>query len=127
VSTSNFAQTAYQQITAPIRTARGTEYEVLARITHSLNKANLSGKAGFPDLVSALHDNRQLWSTFAVDVADPQNGLPQDLRAKIFFLAEFTLAHTSKILSGSAKVAPLIEINTAIMAGLRGQGQGQKA
>jgi len=123
VSNSTFAQTAYRQISAPIRTARGTEYEVLARITHSLKKANLNAKSGFPDLVSALHDNRQLWSTFAVDVADPRNGLPQDLRAKIFFLAEFTIAHTSKILSGTGKVAPLIDINTAIMAGLRGQGQ----
>lgn len=82
----------------------------------------LKGKPAFPDLVAALDENRRLWTAFAEDVADPQNALPQDLRARIFYLAEFAMGHTGKVLAGTASAAPLIEINTSIMRGLRGQG-----
>lgn len=117
------AQKAYQRISAPTRTQRGTEYAVIARITHRMKAAWLKGATCYPELVAALHENRQLWTTFAVDVADADNALPTDLRASIFFLAEFTLGHTSKILSGSGDAKALIEINLAVMRGLRGQGQ----
>ena len=59
----------------------------------------------------------------ATQVADAKNALPQGLRAQIFYLAEFTLQHSRKALSGGASVRPLIEINTAVMRGLRGEGQ----
>jgi flagellar protein FlaF len=48
--------------------------------------------------------------------------LPRALRAQIFYLAEFTRQHTSKVLRGDAEVTPLIDINTAIMQGLAGHG-----
>ena len=55
-----------------------------------------------------------------MDVAEPTNLLPQPLRAQIFYLAEFTMHHSAKVLKGDASVAPLIDINTAVMRGLRG-------
>ena len=73
-------------------------------------------------MVAALHDNRQLWVTLAVDVADADNALPQDLRASIFFLAQFTEHHSHKVLRGESDVQPLIDVNTAIMRGLRASG-----
>lgn len=123
VRNHSLAHGAYQQVAAPIRTVRGTEYEVVARVTHRLKTAAIKGKSGFPDLVSALHDNQKLWSAFALDVADPENALPKELRAQIFYLAEFTFEHTRKILGGTAEIAPLLDINTAVMRGLRGPGQ----
>ena len=60
----------------------------------------------------------------AADVADRANGLPQDLRARIFYLAEFTDQHSSKVLSGKGKADVLVEINAAIMRGLR-EGAGR--
>lgn len=116
------AQSAYRQIADPIRTARGTEYAVIARITHRIKNAHLKGDSGYPELVAALDENRKLWTNFAVDVAGADNALPSDLRAKIFFLAEFTLAQTGKILAGSGNAKSLIDINLAVMRGLRGQG-----
>jgi len=116
------AHSAYRQIAAPTRTLRGIEHEVMARITHRLKAASAKGTSDFPELVAALHENRQLWSTFAIAVADPMNPLPQELRARIFFLAEFTLTHTGKVLSEAADAAPLIDINTSVMRGLREQG-----
>lgn len=115
------AQNAYRQVASPTRTARSAEYEVVARITHRLRTATHQGRTAFPELVSALNENRRLWSAFAEDVANPNNALPQDLRARIAYLAEFTFVQTSKILAGTASALPLIEINTAIMRGLRGQ------
>ena len=123
MNTQNLARRAYGQVAAPTRTPRGTEYEVIARITHRLKTGALKGKIGFPALAAALNENRTLWSTLAVEVANPKNPLPADLRARIFFLAEFTLTHTSKVLAGTGSVSTLIEINTAIMRGLRGKGQ----
>ena len=113
------AEQGYGNQAATTRTARGIEYEAFAKITHRMNKAARKGKIGFPELAGALHDNRKLWTILAVDVADESNGLPDELRARIFYLSEFTQTHTRKVLKEEASVAPLIEINAAIMRGLR--------
>ena len=57
----------------------------------------------------------------AGDVADAANGLPKELRAQIFYLAEFTNQHSTLVLRGEGDVDVLVEINTAIMRGLRSQ------
>jgi flagellar protein FlaF len=96
------------------------EYDVIARITHRLKDAAQQGKLGFAALAEAIHENRSLWTYLAVSVADDDNELPQQLRAQIFYLAEFTRQHSSKVLKGEASVRPLLEVNTAILRGLRG-------
>lgn len=111
------AQRAYAQTASPIRTPRGLEYEAFARITHKLKSASEGGMVG--PLAAAIHQNRQLWTLLASNVADPQNGLSADLRARIFYLAEFTNQHSRKVLRREATTKPLIEVNTAIMRGLR--------
>ena len=113
------AKRVYAQTAAPIRTARGTEYEIFARVTHRLKDAAMKGKANFSALAQAVHDNRQLWTVLATDVADDDNQLPRDLRARIFYLAEFTNHHSSKVLSEDASVRPLLEINMAVLRGLK--------
>lgn len=118
----SLAQRAYGQTAAPTRTARGTEYDVMARITHRLIAAAKQGRKGFSQLCQAVHDNRRMWTILATDVADAGNPLPQELRARIFYLAEFTQEHSSKVLRREATVAALVEINTAVMRGLRTQG-----
>ncbi len=116
------AQRAYQSNATPIRTPRGAEYEVFARVTHRMAGAARKGKTGFAALAEAIHENRRLWTTLALSVADRDNALPDDLRARLFYLAEFTEAHSRKVLRGKAPVAPLVEVNTAIMRGLRKEG-----
>ncbi len=116
----HMAKTAYTTNSAPIRTPRGTEYEAFARVTHRIKSAAEKGGTAFPELVAALHANRQLWTMLAADVAEDGNGLPESLRARVFYLAEFTVLHSSKVLRGEAETEVLIEINTAIMRGLRG-------
>lgn len=123
MNTQQLAQTAYSSHRTPIRTARGTEYEVFGKITRRIRDAAREGRTGFRSLAEALHDNRRFWTLLALDVAGDGNGLPDDLRARILYLSEFTQQHTSKVLAGDAKADILIEINTAIMRGLRGQGE----
>ena len=114
------AQTAYARPDAPARSPRTVEYDLFARATRRLASAWADRKADHPALVQALHDNRALWQAMAVDVAGPGNALPKALRAQLFYLYEFTVEHTRKIHDGAASAEVLIDINTAVMKGLRG-------
>ncbi|MFN4099920.1 MAG: flagellar biosynthesis regulator FlaF [Pararhodobacter sp.] len=117
------ARSSYGQHARALKTPRDIEYEVLARITGRIQThlPHAPGQLSAP-LAEALNDNRRLWATFATDIAHPENGYPQDLRAKLFYLAEFTMKHTAQVLSGRTRADVLVEINTAVMRGLRGQG-----
>jgi flagellar protein FlaF len=66
-----------------------------------------------------------LWTTLAADVAESDNGLPGPLRAQLFYLYEFAADHSRKILAGSGSVDVLVDINTAVMRGLRGSAGGR--
>lgn len=114
------AQTGYGTQTGT-RTDRSVEYDAFARITAALRKAASAAREDFASLARALDDNRRLWTIIATDVADDDNSLPRQLRGQIFYLAEFTLTQTRRVLRGEASVDILIEINTTIMRGLRGQ------
>lgn len=114
------ARRAYAPTSAPIRSARSIEYDVLARITFRLKSAIENND--YNALVSALHENRALWRAFAIDVADTANDLPKDLRARIFYLAEFTAHHTSKVIQKQDNAVALLEVNTAILRGLKQDG-----
>ena len=113
------AQRAYARTDTPARSARDLEYELLARITRRL--AATAANTDHGALVSALHDNEKLWRTFAADVSQPENGLPPDLRARLYYLYEFTAQHSPKVRDGAESVAVLVDINTAVMRGLRGE------
>lgn len=117
----NLAKTAYSTNQTPIRTPRGIEYEAFARVTRRLKSASDMGPKGFSLLAEAIHTNRQLWTMLAADVAEAENALPQELRARIFYLSEFTAQHSRKILRGEETADVLVEINMAVMRGLRAQ------
>lgn len=116
------AQNAYGQTNRSIRTTRGTEYDAVARITHRLKSATAREPLDIVELASAVQDNRNMWTLFASQVADRDNPLPSDLRARIFYLYEFTIQHSRAVLAREASADALIEVNTAIMKGLRGNG-----
>ena len=116
------ARTAYSLSAAPIRTPRTTEYEAFARITRQIKDAMMASDQTYPRLVQALHENRKLWTLLAGEVSDSENQLPDTLRAQIFYLAEFTQQHSSKVLAQTATADVLVEINTSMMQGLRSHG-----
>lgn len=116
------ARQAYAPTQMVARDDRSTEAQLISQITARLRKASIDARPNFPALVSALHQNRRMWTTMAAGVADSDNALPSQLRAQIFYLAEFTEQHSQLIIRGQADVAPLIDINTAVLRGLNGQG-----
>ena len=116
------ARAAYSRPEAPQRNPRDLEYDLLARATKALSLAARGTPRNYPALVAALDENQRLWSALAADVAEPGNGLPAQLRAQLFYLYEFTAQHSQAIRDKDASVEVLIDINSAVMRGLRGQG-----
>lgn len=121
------AQNAYRNKAQPVKTHRDSEYDAFARITSRLKAADARGRTGFNDLAAAINDNQRLWTVLASDVASRENALPSDLKARIVYLSEFTRAQSAKVLRKEATVAPLVEINTAIMRGLRASSANKAA
>ncbi len=113
-------RTGYAHAEGPVRTARSVEYDLLARCTKNLSAAWTRRQEDYPGLARALHENLRLWSTLAADVAETDNALPKSLRAKLFYLYEFTAEHSRAVLESRAAVEVLVDINTAVMRGLRG-------
>lgn len=116
------AHSAYGRPETPVKSQRSIEYDLFARITKRMTAAWAARSSDFAGLVRALHDNTAMWRTLASDVAEPENGLPKTLRARLFYLYEFTAQHSPKILDDKASVEVLVDINTAVMRGLRGEG-----
>ena len=116
------AQQVYSQNQAAVCTDRALEAQLIGRITAQLRAARTAGRANFPKLIAALHDNRRMWTTMAAEVADGENALPKQLRAQIFYLAEFTEHHSQRVIRGKADIDALIDVNTAVLRGLNGQG-----
>lgn len=120
MNATSLAQRAYAPSAAPTRSARSIEYDVIARITYRLKRAIEARK--LPALLEALDENRKLWRALATDVADKDNGLPDELRARLFYLYEFTDHQTQKVIREKASAVPLLEVNTAILRGLKHEG-----
>lgn len=105
-----------------LKPARNIEYEAFAKVTRELSKTWKTRETNFPAFINALHQNQTLWQIIASDVANSKNGLPESLRARLFYLYEFVEHHFRKVVNGAEEeIDILIEINTSTMRGLRGQ------
>lgn len=115
------ARSAYSRKEFATRSPRTLEYELLAQATQRLSQAWGARARDFSALAGAINDNLRIWTTLAADVADPANGLPPALRARLFYIYQFTEKHSRDVLSRGASVEVLTDINTAVMRGLRGE------
>jgi flagellar biosynthesis activator protein FlaF len=112
------AQNAYTVSRRDITDPDYIEFQVFSQITERMESAKTSADPLQKELHSALFDNAQLWSTVAIDVATPENGLPESLKAQIIYLSEFMRVQRVKVLKGEEKIDGMIEINRMIIAGL---------
>ncbi|WP_435256948.1 flagellar biosynthesis regulator FlaF [Thioclava sp. FR2] len=108
---------------AALRPLRAIEYDAFARVTRRLSQTWAGRKSDYPALAKSLNDNLSLWRILAMDVAEASNSLPQSLRAQLFYLFEFTDLHSGRILRGEGSVEVLVDVNMAVMRGLRGEGE----
>ena len=112
----DLARQAYAPVRPALKTNRAVEAQLLTSITARLDRDDID----FPSAVAAVHDNRRFWLMLAGDVSVEGNQLPSELRAQIFYLAEFTSLHSERFLKGDATLEPLVAINTAVIRGLNG-------
>jgi len=115
------AHQAYAPKTSALRTSRSTEHQLFMEATIQLRKAATLQETNFAAFAEAIHANRAIWTHLATQVAEDDNALSDDIRARIFYLAEFTSFHSNKVLQGDAEIGPLVDINTAMMRGLSPQ------
>ncbi|MFQ6551067.1 flagellar biosynthesis regulator FlaF [Aestuariibius insulae] len=115
----DLALKAYGAPGGPIRSARDTEHAAFSKITQRICKARDANPFNFAELAEALYDNQRLWTLVAMDVADEGNGLSAELRGRLFYLAQFSTNQTKLVLGQKGSVDSIIEVNTAIMRGLR--------
>ncbi|WP_189367027.1 flagellar biosynthesis regulator FlaF [Tateyamaria omphalii] len=112
----------YTEHATSTKSGRRSEYEVIAKVTQQLRDRAMDAKTNYAAYADALHTNQRLWTALVVDVVDDQNPLPAELKARIVYLAEFTRHHTRRILRKKASVLPLLEINMAVLRGLKQEG-----
>ena len=112
---------AYQRAATRSENPRETEYRVFATVTANLVRAKELGRADIGVIAQAIHDNRRLWSLFAIDCAQPDNALAEATRAQIISLAMFVERQCSAVLREGADIDPLIDINRTMMEGLAGR------
>ena len=122
MSATSQALRGYAKNAVSTRSDRRAEYEVSGRVTQELRDSALNQKADFPAFVGALHKNQRLWTALVVDIMDVKNPIPNELKARIVYLAEFTNHHSRQVLKKKASIMPLLEINMAVLRGLKKEG-----
>lgn len=70
-------------------------------------------------MAQALIDNAKLWNILFCDLVTEDNKLPLPIKKNLISLAEFTQAHTQKVLRGQAGMSILVEINDSVIIGLK--------
>jgi len=118
---------AYQQAATRAETPRETEYRLFAQVTLALMEAAKCDPMDIRGRIDALDWNRRVWSVLGAACGDPDNALPESLRAAIISLSIWVGKHTSQVIRRKEEIEPLIEVNRMIMQGLRGNGSQQAA
>jgi flagellar biosynthesis activator protein FlaF len=111
---------AYGEVTQRTAGEKDLEIALFQQITNELRNVSDADTVQPTDWAEAIHRNQQLWTTIAIDLLNPGNALPEEMKRSLLYLAEFVRQNSMKILSGSGDIADLIEINQSIMTGLSG-------
>ena len=114
---------AYQRASARSEDPRSTEYRLLGQVTRALIEIKDADAREIRKRAEALDWNRRVWSAFAADCANPENGLPDSLRASIISLSIYISKETSTAMRGEGDVDTLIDLNRTIMQGLEPAAQ----
>jgi len=111
---------AYGEVKQRTAGEKEIEYALFRQITDALEQVARAENVQLADWADAIHRNQQLWTTIAIDLLHPGNGLPEQTKRSLLYLAEFVRQSSIKILSGEGDIADLVEINQSIMNGLTG-------
>jgi flagellar protein FlaF len=115
---------AYRAVAKEIASPRELEASLLLKAAARLQAVRDSWADNKADLDGALAYNRKLWTVFLTSALSGDNPLPAEVRQNIANLGLFVMKQTVSLISNPQpdSLAPLININREIAAGLRGQG-----
>ncbi|MGA8444819.1 MAG: flagellar biosynthesis regulator FlaF [Roseiarcus sp.] len=111
---------AYNEVIEDSRqTMRARERQAMDRVIAMLRTAQEKGP-GSRERVEALFYLRRLWMIFLDDLNDPNNELPEQLRAGIISIGIWMMKEIDRVRGGAANdLTAMIEINALIRDGLK--------
>jgi flagellar protein FlaF len=111
---------AYNEVIEDSRqTMRARERQAMDRVIAMLRAAQEKGP-GSRERVDALYYLRRLWMIFLNDLRDPNNELPDQLRAGIISIGIWMNKEIDRVRGGLTNdLTPMIEINELIRDGLK--------
>lgn len=102
-----------------VKTDRDNEYDAFATVTRMLQKSSLENDRF--GVILAIQKNIDLWTLVASDLSHPDNKLSNEVKAGLLSLSFFSIQHGHKVLISAETSDALIDINTRVMKGLRGE------
>ena len=101
------------------QTMRASEREAMDRVIGMLRAAQEKGPQS-RERVDALYYLRRLWMIFINDLKDPNNELPDQLKAGIISIGIWMNKEIDRVRGGqTSDLTPMIEINEIIRDGLK--------
>ena len=98
--------------------ARERERIALDRSIALMEQASIGGASGV-DVANAIAFTNKLWCVLIEDLAEPDNGLPKELKAQFVSIGIWILRELERIRSEeSPKFTDVIEVSKAIRNGL---------
>lgn len=114
------ARKAYSDVTSRTATDKQLEYALFSEITNALKDVAAQQMPPPAVWAEAIDRNLELWLTLQIDLLNPENELPTELRQGLLTLGEMVRRISHRVLAGEAELTEIVEINEAIMAGLSG-------
>jgi flagellar protein FlaF len=113
---------AYETVSRATESSRELESAALFKAARQLDACRQAWEAGDRSrkLEEALQHNLRLWTFFQTELADPQHGLPVELRLNLLRISNFIDRRTFEIMANPdpAKLQALIDINRHVASGL---------
>lgn len=118
---------AYGEVKQRTAGEKEIEFALFRQITDALTQVSETEDVPPTEWADAIHRNQQLWTTIAIDLLQPGNALPDEMKRSLLYLAEFVRQTSMKIMAGEGDIADLIEVNQSIMTGLAGAAAPETA
>ena len=122
---ANNVAAAYKNVSTSILGPRDIEQRVFQQSNGRLMAVRDNPDIAFAELAEAIYQNSKIWTTLAVDVFSDNNTLPESLRGQLASLALYAQKTGRVVLRKEASVDILIDLNSAIIAGLGGDSGAQ--
>lgn len=110
------AQQAYGNVQSRTASDKEIEQALMAQITAELEELAAQEKPDRAKWYAAVSRNLKMWTIFASDLSNENNGLPDDLKSQILYLADFVSQQSRALFAKSeGELTDLISINNILL------------